>query len=180
MYLSLVFVFTCVSELEKWLQLLFMRWYRSPRNWLPTSSMIRLTSSSLKSVHPIWILCLVNDGEKENETLLNWHFCYGTIKQRLPKTKLFTQFVVVTRGDFEYTTKWKRMSTWIEKKSISQYGRDWGFDLVCTYHKRIHCHIFQRLNDRHRFLGWLCTHWSNTKKFKEDFNEIIIIKVIIH
>lgn len=49
---------TCVSELEKWLQLLFIRWYRSPRNWFPISSIIRRTSSSLKSVHPICILCL--------------------------------------------------------------------------------------------------------------------------
>lgn len=43
----------CVTDPEKWLQLLFIRWYRSPRNWLPSSSTIRRTSSSVKSVQPI-------------------------------------------------------------------------------------------------------------------------------
>lgn len=47
----------CVSAPEKWLQLLFIRWYRSPRNWFPSSSTIRRTSSSVKSVQPICILC---------------------------------------------------------------------------------------------------------------------------
>lgn len=46
----------CVTAPEKWLQLLFIKWYRSPRNWLPSSSTIRRTSSSVKSVQPIWIL----------------------------------------------------------------------------------------------------------------------------
>lgn len=64
---------TCVNELEKWLQLLFIRWYRSPRNWLPISSIIRRTSSSLKSVQPIWILCLYFcDKKKLNYLYNNW------------------------------------------------------------------------------------------------------------
>ena len=42
----------------KWLQLLFIRWYLSPRNWFPISSTIRRTSSSENSVYPMWIDCL--------------------------------------------------------------------------------------------------------------------------
>lgn len=114
-------ILTCVNELEKWLQLLFMRWYRSPLNWLPISSMIRRTSSSLKSVQPIWILCLLVFW-----IVLKWNNCkcyfnWIEVEERkiVPKTKLFAQLVMITWRNFEYARKWKWMATVSEFTSIN-------------------------------------------------------------
>lgn len=128
---------TCVNELEKWLQLLFIRWYRSPRNWFPISSMIRLTSSSLKSVQPIWMLCLIFPKQFVCIQSKLWiHILrQNRIKNTLPESKLFAKFIMITRTNFKYTSEWKGMSTICKFTTINFHTRmiDANPQICCVF-----------------------------------------------
>jgi hypothetical protein len=86
-----------VNADEKWLQFLFIKWYWSPRNWLPTSSIILRTSSSAKSVLPIWMLCL-----KSFDVYCNY-FAY--FWDDSPKSKLFSQLLMFSWGNLKNATE---------------------------------------------------------------------------
>lgn len=97
---------TSDSAEEKWLQFLCMRWYALPLYSFPSSSMIRSTSSSVKSVLPSTIASLIRErcGTHEN---IPWH-CTRIATSRVHNSlefKSFPKFCGITRRYFKNARK---------------------------------------------------------------------------